>query len=154
MRTLLLHLNSARSGDTQWRQSYSSPAKRGRGEGGGECGCAHGLLWLMWCDSDRALPLIHQNLDITLLQHATNSPNYRVSSQRNGAGCRHRALGGSTLSVTGCCVSGLDFLHMERPSLLFACNIMRAAGRSVTAVIKKILQSFGNENKTNNRFNV
>lgn len=35
VRTLLLHLNSARSGDTQWRQSYSSPAKRGKGEGGG-----------------------------------------------------------------------------------------------------------------------
>lgn len=32
---MLLHLNSARSGDTQRRQSYSSPANRG--EGGGPC---------------------------------------------------------------------------------------------------------------------
>lgn len=132
---VLLHLNSARSGDTQCRQSYSSLAKREKG-GGQECGSAPGLLWLMWCDSVRLLPLIHQGLDLAVFARpAPNSPNYRVSYWRNGAGRRRRAPGGGTSSVTMVpeCQRCASFL-MD-PSLLFAYNIMRSEGLSIKAAI-------------------
>lgn len=142
VRTVLLHLNSARSGDTQRRQSYSSPAKRGRGAEEGEVWpCTRlvliNVMWL-WqsAPTNSSTPwyscLLRSMRQIHLITW--------VSSRGNGAGCRRGALGGSTSSEAARRVSGLYFLsagrrYTERPSSLFACNITRAAGQSVTAVI-------------------
>lgn len=92
VRTVLLHLNSARSGDTRHRQSYSSPAKLRGGEKK-SWDCAPSLFWLMFCDVDSVPPLIHQDLDPAVaLTTCENSHNYCVSPRRNGARRRRRCL--------------------------------------------------------------
>lgn len=54
-----------------------------------------------------------------------------MSAQWNRARCCYRALGGSTLSVTGCAVTRLHSLRMKCPSTVLACSIMKAACQSV-----------------------
>lgn len=121
------------------------------GKGGGNSVAVHRvLLWLMWWDSDRVLPLIHQDLDLAVSSRARAKITSLLLSQRNGARCRGTVLGGSVWSRAGCSASGLHFLsgesfRTEHPSPLSARDVMMAVGHVVQMLLWYLLRSLADE---------